>query len=127
MNRHSKRPARDADPVHPLETLLAHVSADSVDPIDDAHADVWAREVRAKVDGQLAALRRQLNPPRGVARRAARIDDELRALDRDGLLARLAVLRQAPEVRIAHLELSGLTTDDLRQLVAEIETERTQA
>jgi hypothetical protein len=128
MKRNAKQPAGVTDGPHPLETVLAHVSAECVDPEDDARADVWAQRIRTKVDAQLAALRRQLNPARPMPRRAARISDELIALGRDGLLARLAVLRQSPEVRIAHLELSGLTTDDLRQLIAEIEaTERSQS
>jgi len=128
MKRNGKRPSENADSPHPLETLLAHVSQESIDPLDDANASVWARGVRTKVDAQLAALRRQLNPARPLPRRAARISDELVSLGREDLLARLEILRKIPEVRIAHLELSGLTTDDLRQLVAEIEaTERTQA
>lgn len=127
MKRNRKRTSSETDRTHPLEIVLEHVAAESIDPLDDADTNVWARGVRAKVDAQLAALRRQLNPARPMLRGAARISDELLALDREDLLARLAVLRQLPEVRIAHLELSGLTTDDLRQLVAEIETERTQA
>jgi hypothetical protein len=127
MKRNGKgRTSEPAGP-HPLEVVLEHLSAESVDPEDDARADVWARAVRQNVDTQLAALRRQLNPARTAPRRAARISDELLTLDREGLLARLAILRQVPEVRVAHLELQGLTTADLRQLVAEIEaTERTQ-
>jgi len=130
MKRNGNRSSSEADRAHPLETVLAHVAAESVDPIDDARAEVWARGVRAKLDAQLAALRRQLNPARPMPRRAARISDELIALGREDLLARLEILRKIPEVQIAHLELSvsGLSTDDLRQLVAEIEaTERTQA
>jgi hypothetical protein len=130
MKRNAKRPSSDADSVHPLETVLEHVAAESIDPLDDADAGVWARGVRTKVDAQLAALRRQLNPARPMPRRAARISDELLAIGREDLLARLEILRKIPEVQIAHLELSvsGLSTDDLRQLVAEIEaTERTQA
>ena len=50
-----------------------------------------------------------------------RISAELRSLDRAALLARLDALRQVPGVRIAHLALSGLTTEDLRLLVAELE------
>jgi len=129
MKLNSNGPKSESSRPHPLEVVLEHVSAEgSHDPDEVARENSWAHAVRQKVDTQLAALRRQLNPARPIRRRAAGISDELRALDRDGLLARLAILRQAPEVRIAHLELSGLTTDDLRQLVAEIEaTERTQA
>jgi hypothetical protein len=129
MKRNGNGPKSQSSRPHPLEVLLEHISAESSDDPDEvAREDAWAHAVRQKVDTQLAALRRQLSPARPAPRRAARVSDELLALDREGLLARLALLRQAPEVRIAHLELQGLTTDDLRQLVAEIEaTERTQA
>jgi hypothetical protein len=122
MKRNGSAPKNESSRPHPLEVVLEQVSAESSDDPDEvARENAWAHAVRQKVDTQLAALRRQLNPARSTPRRAARISDELLVLDRDCLLARLAILRQAPEVRISHLELSGLTTDDLRQLVAEIE------
>jgi hypothetical protein len=121
------RSSSESDTTHPLETVLELVAEESGDPEDEARLDAWTRGVRQKVDTQLAALRRQLTPP-PVPRRAAHISDEIRQLKREALLARLEILRQAPDVQIAHLDLSGLTEDDLRQLVAEIEaTERTLA
>lgn len=128
MKRNGRHPGGDPDATHPLETVLEHVSAESVDPDDAAREESWARALRLKVDTQLAALRRQLMPLRPAPRPAVSVSDELRALGRDALLARLEILRQAPDVLIAHLDVSGLTTDDLRQLIAEIEAEeRTQA
>jgi hypothetical protein len=120
------KPLGESDATHPLETLLELIAEDRGDPEDEERVDAWARAVRQNVQTQLAALRRQLVPARPVPRRATRISDEILALDREALLARLANLRQAADVQIAHLELSRLTEDDLRQLVAEIEaTERT--
>ena len=112
---------------HALERVIHEASADSFEDDLGAREDRWAHEVRRDLDAKLAALRRQLSPVRSPQRRATRISAELRALDRAELLARLEVLQQAPGVRIAYLELAGLTTDDLRLLVAEIEaTDRTQ-
>lgn len=128
MKRSGKCPDSESEAVHPLETVLELVAEESIDPADEARADAWARGLRQRVDTQLAALRRQLTPARPVPRDAIGISDEIRSLDREALLARLEILSQAPEVRIAHLDLSGLSEDDLRQLVAEIEaTERTLA
>src|SRR5262245_59257480 len=126
MKQH--RPSSESDEAHPLETVLELVAVESGEPDEEARLDAWARSVRQKVDTQLAALRRQHMPARPVPRRAVAISDEIRSLDREALLARLEILRQSPDVQIAHLDLSGLTEDDLRQLVAEIEaTERTLA
>lgn len=128
MKRSNKPPDNDPDAMHPFEKVLELVAEESVDPADEVRADAWARGLRQRMDTQLAALRRQLVPARSVPRHAAHISDEIRALPREALLARLEILGQAPEVRFAHLDLSGLTEDDLRQLVAEIEaTERTLA
>jgi hypothetical protein len=82
---------------------------------------MWAQKVRRALDAKLAGLRRQLSPARSPQRRATRVSAELRALDRAELVARLDVLRQTPGIRIAHLGLSDLTTEDLRRLVAELE------
>jgi hypothetical protein len=128
MKRSSKYPGNESEAVHPFETVLELVAEESVDPVDEARANSWAHALRQRVDTQLAALRRQLTPARPVPRHAVHVSDEIRSLNREALLARLEVVSQAPEVRIAHLDLSGLSEDDLRQLVAEIEaTERTLA
>lgn len=112
-----------------LDTLLEHLAAEELDdPVEAARENAWAQSVRQKVDAQLAAMRRQHMPPRPAPRRAARISDEIWSLPREALLARIDILSQSPSVQIAHLKLGGLTTDDLRQLLAELESvEKTQS
>ena len=78
----------------------------------------WARRLRREVDGQLAGLRRQLIAEQSRHKRPPPIPPEFLALDRAGLLSRLELLREQHGVRYAHLELTGLTTDDLRQMIA---------
>jgi hypothetical protein len=111
-----------ADVVAIVDAVMDHVAQEYADSAEvfTPEEDRWAQALRRRVDSELARLRRQLTPVRSTRKRLPPISDELRALDRDGLLARLAVLRQASGVRYAHQDLTGLTTDDLRQLVAVI-------
>jgi hypothetical protein len=110
-----------------LELLAHELSADSFEDDLGAREDRWAQNVRRNLDAQLVAMRRRLAPARTTAPRVTRISAELQALDRAALLERLTTLRSGPEVRFAYLELTELTTDDLRLLVAELEaTARTQ-
>jgi hypothetical protein len=125
MGQSGKRGTPSPDATEVLDTLLEHLAAESVEPGDTPRENAWARALRQKVDTHLAALRRQLVLARPSPRRAERISDEILALPRTGILERLESFRQAPEVRIAHLELSELTTDDLRQLLAELESTET--
>jgi hypothetical protein len=132
MKRTPKPPrtgtAPSPDVPHPFETLLAAISTDSIDPSDAAREAQWARSVRSQMETRIAALRRQLTPsPPAATRKPTPVSAELLGLGRGALLARLATLRQSPEVRIAHLGLTRLTDSDLRQLVAEIENERAQS
>jgi hypothetical protein len=117
----------DRDPVDPVafvNTIMDHLAQE--DPVEAdttefaPEEDRWARRVRQGVDTQLAALRRQLTPVRPKLKRLPPIPDEIRALDHEGLLARLEILREGPGVRYAHMDLTGFTTDDLRQMVAAI-------
>ena len=127
MTHRSRSRSSDPEPAHPLEKVIQEVSADSFEEDFGVREDMWAQKVRRELDAKLAGLRRRLNPARSPERRATRISAELQVLDRAELLARLDALQQTPEIRIAHLELAGLTTEDLRLLVAELEaTVRTQ-
>jgi hypothetical protein len=100
---------------------MDHLAQEEADTTEfTPEEDRWARRVRQGVDTQIAALRRQLTPVRPKLESLPPIPDEIRALDREGLLARLEILRQGPGVRYAHMNLTGLTTDDLRQMVAAI-------
>ena len=121
------RSHNDLEPTHPLEKVIQVVSADSFEDDLGGREDRWAQNVRRDLDAKLAGLRRRLSLARFRQHRASRISAELRSLDHAALLARLDALQQTPGVRIAHLELSGLTTEDLRLLVAELEaTARTR-
>ena len=127
MTHRSKSHRLDPAPPHALEKVVHVASADSFEDDSGTREDAWAHKVRRDLEAKLAALRRQLSPTRTPQRRVTRISAELRALDHAALLARLVVARRDPAVRIAHLELSGLTTEDLRLLVAELEaTDPTQ-
>lgn len=127
MTHRRKSSSNDPEPTHPLEKVIQAVSADSFEEDFGVREDRWAQKVRRDMDAKVAGLRRRLNPARSPQHRATRISAALRTLDRAELLARLDALRQAPGIRIAHLELSGLTTEDLRLLVAELEaTAQTQ-
>jgi hypothetical protein len=119
-NGRNGTPPRDR--TRSLEALLELVAgADNPDPDDAAREDAWAHALRRKVDAELAALRRRYMPARPSPRCPAPISDEIRALPREGLIRRLEILRQSPYVQVAHLDLSGLTNDDLRLLLAELE------
>jgi hypothetical protein len=122
MTRRSRSYSTDPKPTHPLEKVIQAASADSFEEDFGVREDRWAQKIRRDLDARLAGLRRRLNPARPSQHRATRISAALRALDRPELVARLDALRQAPGIRVAHLELSGLTTEDLRLLVAELES-----
>lgn len=121
MTQRSRSRRGDPEPTHPLEKVIREVSADSFEEDFGVREDMWAQKVRRALDAKLAGLRRQLGPIRSPERRATRVSAEIRALDRAELVARLDVLQRTPGVRIAHLELSDLTIEELRRLVAELE------
>jgi hypothetical protein len=127
MTHRSRSRRSDPEPRHPLEKVIQEASAESFEEDFGVREDMWAQKVRRALDAKLAGLQRQLSPARSPQRRATRVSAELRALDRAELVARLDTLQRTPGVRIAHSELSGLTTEDLRLLVAELEaTARTR-
>ncbi len=121
MTHRSRSRPSDPEPTHPLEKVIQEASVDSFEEDLGVREDMWAQNVRRALDAKLAGLRRQLSPARSPQRRATHVSAELRALDRAELVARLDALQRTPGVRIAHLKLSGLTTEDLRLLVAELE------
>ena len=122
MDRNGKNGRSSIGASRRLERLVQHLTADDeMDPVEAAREDAWARALRQQLDGQIAAMRRQLMPDRPVPRRPAPISEEILALPREILLARLEIMSQSPHIQIAHMNLSGLTTEDMRQLLAELE------
>ena len=115
-DKHDKAPT---DPIAFVDTVMDHVAQEEADSAEfTPEEDRWARGVRQNVDTHLAALRRQLTQIQ--PERPTSIPDEIRALDREALLTRLEILLQGSDVRHAHVDLTELTTDELRQMVAAI-------
>jgi hypothetical protein len=112
----------DVDPSAVLDAIMDHVALEHAESAEvfTPEEDRWARGLRARVDRELAALRRQLTPAQPRHKRLPPIPDELLALDREQLVGRLTSLRQASCIRYAHQDLTGLTCDDLRQLIVAI-------
>jgi hypothetical protein len=110
-----------ADPSFVLDAVMDHVALEHAESAEvfTPEEDRWAHGVRQRVDRELAALRRQLTPDQPPHKRLP-IPEELLALDRQALLARLETLRQGSGIRYAHQDLTGLTCDDLRQMIAAI-------
>ena len=112
----------DADPSVVLDAVMDHVALEHAESAEvfTPEEDRWAHGIRQRVDRELVALRRQLTPARPRHKRLPPIPDELLALDREALIGRLTSLRQASGVRYAHQDLTGLTREDLQQLIVAI-------
>lgn len=112
----------DIDPTAVLDAIMDHVALEHAESAEffTPSEDRWARELRQQVDRSLAALRRQLTPTQPKYKRLPPVPDELLNLEREALIARLTSLRQASNVRYAHQDLTGLTCDDLRQMIVAI-------
>lgn len=123
--KRNKPPGR-TEARNPIETLLAHLAAD-IEPSDAERETAWALSERQAVESRLAALRRQHTPSRSpsTTHKLATISLEIQGLNRPALLRRLTSLSSLPGVQIAHLELDRLSDDDLRRVVAELESTET--
>ena len=119
MTRDRKPDKRPRDPVAIWDDILDLVAEDDAETAvatpDDAR---WAQEVSASVKSRLAALRRQLTPTHVSVRRGVEIPPEIQAMDHAALIARLEHLRQSPDVQYAHRDLTGLSDNDLRTMLA---------
>jgi hypothetical protein len=113
---------RGSDTTAVLDAIMDHVALEHAESAEvfTPSEDRWARQLRQEVDRSLAALRRQLTPAQPKYKRLPPVPDELLALEREALIARLTSLRQASNVRYAHQDLTGLTCDDLRQMIVAI-------
>jgi hypothetical protein len=111
------RPAPDAVAI--LDAVIDHVAEEEAENgVSTAQEVRWAHDLRRKMQSHIAALRRQLTPVQPIVRRSVPIGSEIRALDREGLLAQLEALRQVGDLRYAHQDLTGLSDADLRRMLA---------
>jgi hypothetical protein len=124
MTHGTKRTKSRRTAAETLAVILEHVAdADA----DIAEADLapsseadrqWALEQHAKMQFRIAAMRRLHTPSHPAIERAPPASASIRALSRAELLAQLEQLSQGGAVQFAHRSLTGLTDDDLRQLLA---------
>jgi uncharacterized protein involved in exopolysaccharide biosynthesis len=97
--------------------LVAEEEAENGQPTEQ---DIrWSRDLRAQMQSRIAALRRQLTPAQPGAPQGTPVGAEIRALDREGLLARLEAHRGGGDGNTRQ-DLADLSDDDLRQLLANL-------
>ena len=124
MTHHRNSRRTKLDPVELWEALLDDVAeqeAEDHEPTEDDRR--WAQGVTANVTAKLSELRQRAAQAEGARPRALRaldteIPPHIQALNRETLLAQLEVMRQKGEVRYAFQELTGLSDDGLRRLLA---------
>jgi len=105
-----------------LDAVMDHVALEHAEraAVFTPEEDRWAHGAQQAIERQLAALRRQLTPAQPPPKRLPQIPQELFALDRAALVARVGNLTQEQGARYHHLDLTGLTDDDLRSMIAGI-------
>jgi hypothetical protein len=107
------------DPVAIWDDILDVIAEDDAETGEASEDDVqWSQRVDAMVKSRLAGLRRQLTPTDVPVKRGVSIPSEIQAFDRKMLLAQLEILRQGASVRYAHQDLTGLSDNDLRTMLA---------
>lgn len=107
------------DPVAIWDDILDLVAEDDAEigvASDDDRR--WSQRVDAQVKSRIAALRRQLTPTVVPIQHGVTIPPAIRAMDRQALVAQLERLRQGGQLRYAHHDLTGLSDNDLRTMLA---------
>lgn len=99
-----------------LIDLLADDDAETGEPSEEDQQ--WSQRMELGVKSRLAELRRKLTPTAVVIQRGVRIPEEIQALARPALVAKLEQLRKGSNVRYAHRDLTGLSDNDLRTMLA---------
>lgn len=120
MSQNGKRSRTARDPIAIMDGLLDDVAEQAVEDLEPTADSVrWSQALGDKVRRQLASMeRRGARTPTDQVRRSVTIPAEIQALDREGVLARLEILRQSANVQYAHQDLSGLSDDELRRMLA---------
>lgn len=119
MSHHDKRNRTARDPIAIMEDLLDDVAEQAVEDLAPTADSIrWSRALGDQVRRELARMERRGVRARDVVRPSVAIPAEIQALDRDSMLARLECLRQSAKVQYAHRDLSGLSDDELRRMLA---------
>jgi hypothetical protein len=109
---------RRRTPGEAFQALLEHLAMSEVDTESTEDDRRWAREQHAQMQARIAAMRRQHTPRHPAIERAPQPGPEILAMTRAELLARLNSLSQGGAVQYAHRNLTALTDEDLRQMLA---------
>jgi hypothetical protein len=105
-----------------LDAVLHHIALEAMEHnASTERNDRWANGLHQKMQSQIAALRRQRVPARAAISPIEQIPTDYQGLVRKSLLARIEALRNSGSVRYAHLEVTGLSDEDLRRLLATLE------
>jgi hypothetical protein len=120
MSQHGKRNRTARDPIAIMEGLLDDVAEQAVEDLEPTADSIrWSQDLGDNVRRQLAGMaRRGARAPADQIRRNVVVTAEIQTLDRDGVLARLEILRQSANVQYANQDLSGLGDDELRRMLA---------
>lgn len=119
MTKDDKADCGTRDPVAIWEDILDLVAEDDAENGESTDEDrEWSKSLDATVRARLAEMRRQLTPGDVPVQRGVTIPPEIEALDRQALVERLEMLRQGANVRYAHQELTGLSDNNLRIMLA---------
>lgn len=109
----------ERDPIAIWDDILDLVAEDDAETGEPTEEDrQWSQRLEARVKSRVAELRRRLTPTEVSIKRGVTIPSEIQALDRDMVVARLDILRQAGIVLYQHRELTGLSDDGLRLMLA---------
>jgi hypothetical protein len=118
MTPSDKSGSASRDPIAIWDDILDLVAEDDAEAGEPSADDIqWSQSVDAKMKSRLAELRRQLTPSDVTIKRGVTIPSEILALCRNDLIARIEILRQAPNVQYAHQDLTGLSDNDLRTML----------
>jgi hypothetical protein len=104
-----------------LAMVLDHIAEEVAADINSEPTEAdrrWAREEHAKMQVRIAEMRRQHTLSHAVIGPAVPISPAIRAMVREELLAQLEAVSHSRAVQYAHCNLTGLTDDDLRQMLA---------
>jgi hypothetical protein len=108
-------------PVAVLRTILEHVAEEETEDGPSTEAEErWAQKLHQTMTARIAVMRRQLTPFGAPIKAPSPIRSDLHALPRLEMLARIAALVEAGAVQYAHQDLTGLSDEDLRWLLAEL-------
>jgi hypothetical protein len=124
MTSNSKYDKVLPNPIAVLQTILEHVSEEEAGETDDgpftAADERWAQALHQTMMARVAVMRRQLTPFCPPIKTPSPIRSDLRFLHREEVLARIAVLVESGAVQYAHQDLTKLSDEDLRWLLADL-------